>query len=108
MSSSDAQTSTIKNALKAVNRRWQEHHQSVTAAYGIYYGSPVATPSGSAAPSRRASAEAAPSPALSVTAEEPKDERRPSNFSRAWTAVKEHNKSVNNAYAAYYGVHKLA
>jgi hypothetical protein len=103
--SSSRSNSAVKSALKAASRRIQEHHQSVNAAFGAYYSYPP-TPSASAPATRRPSAESTSSvgkthiasPALGAT------EKSPSTLSKALKKLKEHNKGVNNAYAAYYGV----
>jgi hypothetical protein len=101
--SSTRSNSAVKSALKAASRRLQEHHESVNAAFGAYYHYP---PVPSASATRRPSAESTSSidnsrvasPAVGAT------EKSPSAMSKALKKLKEHNQSVNSAYAAYYGV----
>lgn len=74
------------NAVKA-------HHDSLNAAYASYYapGSTTSSAGTSTEPSR-ANSVAMPAPM----------EKRPSNASKAWTAIKQHHRDMNEAYAAYY------
>ena len=108
-STSSTHSTAVKSALKAASRRIQEHHRSVNAAWSAYYSYPC-TPSGSAAPTRRPSAESTSSveavPAKTQTASPAVGtvEDQPRNITKLWNKVKEHNKSVNAAYSHYYGV----
>lgn len=93
-STSSTKSNAVQKALKAASRRLQEHHQAVNAAYGAYYG----TPFSSAPATRRPSAEST----SSVESVSKPNAAAPSTLSKAWQKVKQHNKEVNAAYAAYY------
>ncbi|KAF2190621.1 hypothetical protein K469DRAFT_721525 [Zopfia rhizophila CBS 207.26] len=85
-----------KMAWKSLAKHAKAHHESVNAAYSVYYGGGV-----SASSSTRPSFESARSTS-SVDSAKPE-----SNMNKAWKAVKkhakEHHESVNAAYGAYYG-----
>lgn len=94
--------STIKKAWQAAIKRAKEHHDSVNAAVGTYYGnSIVGSCATSAASTPRTSIEAP------VTEERAVQQKRESGASKLWSAAvkraKEHHRSVNAAAGMYYG-----
>ena len=81
----------------------------MNAAWSAYYSYPC-TPVGSAPATRRPSAESvssveeAPAKTQAATPAVAAEEK-PRNITKVWNKIKEHNKGVNAAYGAYYGVH---
>jgi hypothetical protein len=95
--SSIVSTKSMKNGLKSLAQKYKEHDRQVQAAWEAYYGV------GQAAPTKPFV-----SRNNSATSEESvRHESSPSNFQKAVKAVKqraqEHHRSVNAAYASYYG-----
>jgi len=115
-SSRSSSTSSINKAWSTIKKAAREHHESVNAAYTTYYGAGfTGTPSVAPAP-RSASLSPSLDSSISVDSielekealrmEEERKERE-SAASKAWKkvkeAAKEHHRSVNQAYAVYYG-----
>lgn len=76
------------NSIKA-------HHDSLNAAFSTYYApgsSTTSTPTSSTEPSRNNS--------IAMATSEQK--KAPTNASKAWTAIKQHHRDMNEAYTAFY------
>lgn len=108
--STSSTTSTVNKAWSTIKKAAREHHESVNAAYEVYYGQTIRT-SSSAAPARSLST------ASTVSGDnddlkgkmqlQVKDlENKETKARKAWARVKkmarEHHDSVNTAYDAYW------
>jgi hypothetical protein len=101
-SSSVSSTTSIKNGLKYVGRKLKEHERQQQLAWEAFYGVPKSTVNEYSRPSqssRKASTESASSTEST------------SSVKKAWKSVKgaakAHHEASNEAFAAYYGDHRV-
>ena len=117
MSSRNNSITSVKSAAGA--KAWivnhiKEHHRSVNAAYGAYYGGITPATSRDSTPAQSRKGSASGSPAVQAAAPAPAPapapfvhaagNDHPSLFDRAIKAVKKHHKETNTAYQSYYGM----
>ncbi|KAF2792787.1 hypothetical protein K505DRAFT_325933 [Melanomma pulvis-pyrius CBS 109.77] len=96
-------TSSLSKAWKAVKKHAKEHHESVNGAYASYYGAGTLVPT-----SVHGSAVLQSAPRKSDESERTEESGKSvGSVKKSWQAVKqhakEHHRSVNAAYALYYG-----
>lgn len=96
--STERRSSSVSKAFKSVGQRLSQHHRDVTAAYEAYYGS-MAAPKTHFQYAPRKSQESE----ITYVDNEAGAEKKNGTWQKVRQHAKEHHRSVNAAYALYYG-----